>query len=159
MSAACAVEALPALDELRPAAAELFREAVRLALASPGFERPKPYAQMVALIADQEAYGFDCWADAIAALVPRADTLTWFAYSKETIDVRGFRITVKTRPFHIAGHCVHVEVQSVDRTPLPFTSTGYQSLFVNFATAADYPTPRSMVEELFPADPIQVGLF
>jgi hypothetical protein len=114
---------------------------------------------MVALIADHEAYGFDCRADAIAALVPRADTLTWFAYSKETIDVRGFRITVKSRPFNIAGHCVHVEVQSVDRTPLPFTPTGYQSLFVNFATAADYPTPRSMIEELFPADPIQPGLF
>jgi len=159
VSAGCAVEALPSLEELRPAAAGLFREAVRLALAEPRFEPPKSFAQMVALIADHEAYGFDCRSDAIDALVPRADTLTWFAYSEETIDVRGFRITVKTQPFRCAGHCVHVEVQSVDRLPLPFTPTGYQSLFVNFATAADYPTPRSMVEELFPADPIQPGLF
>lgn len=159
MSAACACEALPSIESLRPLAAELFREAVRQAMAKPRFERPLAYVQMLELIPDYEAYGFRCGNDAQEALVPRDTKLTWYAWSEETIVIRGFRIEVKVHPFSCAGHCVHVRVQTPDRSPLPFTDTGYQSLFVNFAVVADYSTPYQLIEELFPAEPIQVGLF
>lgn len=160
MVTACALVDRPQLlDQLRLQAAPLFVRAVRAALAAPSTEAPPALIELQQLAwAHYEALGERCMADAMDAIVPRADTLTVEAWSEQRLIVRGFDLLVKARAFRIAGYCVHLEVHSVDRAPLPFTETGYQSLFVSFAELATT-TLEDYVRDLFPADPIQVGLF
>ncbi len=153
------MSAAATLESLQPVAAALFRQAVEQAMRSPSFDRPRPLLEMRELVEDFALYGLRCRADADAALIPEADRLTWHAWSRETITVRGFAVTVRVRAFHLIGHGVHVEVSSPDRSPLPFTATGYQSLFVPFAQVVDFATPREFIEQLFPATPMQASLF
>lgn len=147
------------LEALLPSAAALFRAAVDLAMKSPSLETPRPFENMRELIPDPEAYGFRCRMDADDALVPRSDRLTWQAWSAETLTIRGFQIRATVRAFHIIHYGAHITIESLDRSPLPFTETGYKSLFVAFAQLAEYETPEQFVRDLFPAEPIQTGLF
>ena len=147
------------LESLRERAAPLFIQAVEAATAHPSTNAPAALVELKRLARTHHAeLGFRCMADAFDAIVPSADTLTLSAWSQQRLQVRGFDIEVSARAFRGPDYCAHIEIRSVDRTPLPFTETGYQSLFVPFGelasgTVADY------VRELFPDAPIQTALF
>jgi len=92
-------------------------------------------------------------------LIPRSDTLSWYAWSEEVLLVRGFRLHVTVRSLYIMEYGAHIAVQSADGSALPFTETGYRSHFVRFADVAEFDTPHGFVDALFPDAPIQVDLF
>lgn len=74
-------------------------------------------------------------------------------YIESTIEWRGISITVrynscyfkspfKTRGFSIA----HLEVITANKTPLPFTESGYRSHFTNASEIEQYATPADFVK-------------
>ncbi|MEY2184360.1 hypothetical protein AB7878_18280 [Rhodanobacter humi] len=148
------------LADLQAKAVPLFRQAVAEAIAMPSTDATAALIELQQLAwTNYAALGFRCMSDAFAAIVPRSDTLTLHAWSTQRLKIRGFDLLVKASPFALAAYCVHVEVMSVDRSPLPFTETGYQSLFVPFAALVDSSDLAAYVADLFPADPIQTSLF
>lgn len=150
----------PPLTVLREQAAELFVKAVHQAMGEGvSILGPSALREMHALIPDPELYGYSCMSDAEAALVPRSDTLTWFAWCTQVITVRGFALKVRVRPLCLIGYGAAIEVSSVDRKPLPFTETGFKSLMVPFSELKEWPGPAEFVADLFTDDPIQTGLF
>lgn len=147
------------LESLRERAAPLFVRAVEAAMACPSVEESPALVELKQMArTNYGALGLRCPADAFGAIVPTSDTLTLSAWSRQRLQVRGFEIEVTARPFSGPCYCTHLTISSIDGSPLPFTETGYQSLFVPFGelasgTVADY------VRELFPDAPIQTALF
>lgn len=153
----------PALDLARAYAAPLFVEGVRLALAHPEIEAPAPIKTLEAFAwTHHTALGFCCQHDAFAAIAPRAEHLTLEAVSRETRRYRGFDVTVSVEPFWSMSY-VHLQFQSPDRSPLPFTETGYRSHFVAFAELAQWADLDAYLASWFPASEAeqagQLGLF
>src|SRR5699024_1407078 len=140
----------PALELSRAYAAPLFARGVKLALAHPEIEAPEPIKALETFAwTHHAALGFRCQHDAFAAIVPRAERLTLEAWSRETRRYRGFDAIVMVEPFWSMSY-VHLQFQTPDCSPLPFTETGYRSHFVTFAELAQWESLDAYIEAWFP---------
>lgn len=100
-----------------------------------------------------KVWGFSCVSDAIDAAMPKAETLTLKAWSKETITHKGYTFEVTCEPFGYDCNLVHFTFRNKGEAPLPFTDTGYYSAFVPInsftANAPSYKEANSYIEYLF----------
>lgn len=70
---------------------------------------------------------------------------------QSTITWRGIKITINYKPKYFesskTGFAIaHLEVITENRTPLPFTESGYRSHFTNPAEIEEYGTPVDFVK-------------
>jgi hypothetical protein len=68
-------------------------------------------------------------------------------YQSYRLDWRGFEIEIRYCPEWTSSMRVaHIEVESVCRSPLPITDTGYRSLFINADLVEELGGATSFVE-------------
>lgn len=67
----------------------------------------------------------------------------------------GIEIEIRWNPDHVAlddgSSMAHLEIESLDRSPLPVTETGYRSHFIHEAEVAHYGGAEAYVDAWFAA--------
>jgi hypothetical protein len=122
------------LDELCREAAKLFPTAVEHALHNPG-ERNASLDELNAKCwVHFRRLGFNCMAECFDAVVPKSEgQLTLHSWSEAEIKALPWILKIRSRPFHLTEHFVHLELHH--KGPLPgVTETGYRSAFVPIAS-------------------------
>lgn len=148
------------LDELRTKAAELFPSAVRAAIDNPGSVNRALEALKALCSANYAELGFDCHADCFAEIVPKVEGwLTLDAWCRADLEISGWKLEVRFRPFYLGGSFGHFEIRHDG--PLPgVTQTGYRSIFSSLANLADQ-SPLEFLQGSIPQAPReqQMSLF
>jgi len=149
------------LDEVRKLAAELFPQAVALAVANPGQSGNAAYDRLHSLCwGNFERLGFNCMADLFDEVVPKSEgKLTLDSWSDAEITAEAWTVRVHCRSFYLGNHYAHLELRH--KGPLPgVTETGYRSIFAPLAIFKRA-TPESYVRSILDALPKsqQLSLF
>jgi hypothetical protein len=128
----------------------LFPLAASHALDHPGAENP-PLRTLKAFCWQHfQALGFDCMADAFAAVVPRTcGRLSLDAWSTSELTVAPWTFRIECRVFWLGSNQVHFALHHDG--PLPgVTETGYRSIFVPLSNFAGGLTPADFIRSMFP---------
>lgn len=106
-------------------------------------------------------WGFKAAIYAIEEAMPKSDKLTLFAWSKETLTVKGCTLEVVCKACHLDARSVHFELSKAGEIPLPMSGTGFKSIFILVSSFADK-TPYDYINHLFEdyePQPLQLALF
>jgi hypothetical protein len=103
-------------------------------------------------------WGFRCAADCFAAAVPRSARLTLNAWCEAEMTVDCWKVQVSSKPLIWGCNHTHLEIRSLDKSPLPFTGSGYRSHFVDLPSFSGNATIEDFVRAQFPKEP-QLALF
>lgn len=84
-----------------------------------------------------KTWGFHCMNAAWSAAIPRSQSLTLEKWCKVIVEIDCWKMEVSCEAFSLSGGHVHITVRNKGNTPLPFTSTGYRSYFVDVCQFED----------------------
>lgn len=145
------------LDEVRAKAGELFPSAVKTAIDNPGGANSALETLKELCSANYDALGFNCHADCFAEIVPKVEgRLTLDAWCRADLEISGWKLEVRFRPFYLGGSFAHFEIRHDG--PLPgVTQTGYKSIFSSLANLADQ-SPLEFLEASIPRAPLEQQL-
>jgi len=147
------------LNDYRADAKPLFLAAVDTAIREPSREGPLELSRLhdmahtcfnTLAAAERTSCGIRCPLDAFGAIVPHDTTgLTLHAWSQLRTTIGGFDVLLRLRAFALMPWHAHLEIRHFQSGPLPFSPTGYQSLYPNLAELAEYPDLLDYVREIF----------